>query len=57
MILQTDLSGDMLAREISALIESPDQIAEMETAARKLARRDAAEATVDLIEELGKVKK
>jgi len=57
MILQADLSGGMLAREISALIESPDQITEMETAARKLARRDAAEATVDLIEELGKVKK
>ncbi len=54
MILQKDLNGDILAQEISALLDSPDQITTMEMAARRLARRDAAEATVDLIEELGR---
>src|SRR5687767_810023 len=54
MILQKDLSGDALAREISELIESPEKITRMETAAKKLAREDAAEATVDLIESLAK---
>ena len=52
MILQDDLNGERLAREISLLIESPDEITRMETAARKLARRDAAAVTVDLIEKL-----
>ena len=31
-------------------MDSPDKISEMEAAARKLARKDAAVATVDLIE-------
>jgi UDP-N-acetylglucosamine--N-acetylmuramyl-(pentapeptide) pyrophosphoryl-undecaprenol N-acetylglucosamine transferase len=52
MILQRDLNADSLAKEISDLVESPDAIAKMEAAAKKLARRDAAEATVNLIEEL-----
>jgi len=52
MILQDDLNGERLAKEISLLIESPDEITRMETAARKLARRDAASVTVDLIEKL-----
>ncbi|MDQ6786239.1 MAG: undecaprenyldiphospho-muramoylpentapeptide beta-N-acetylglucosaminyltransferase [Acidobacteriota bacterium] len=52
MILQKDLSGETLAREIKDLIEKPETISQMETAARALARRDAAEVTVDLIEEL-----
>jgi UDP-N-acetylglucosamine--N-acetylmuramyl-(pentapeptide) pyrophosphoryl-undecaprenol N-acetylglucosamine transferase len=52
MILQRDLNADSLAKEISDLVESPDAIAKMEVAAKKLARRDAAEATVNLIEEL-----
>ncbi len=56
MILQKNLTGDMLASEIAALIGSPDEIAKMETAARKLAHRDAAEATVDLIEKLASEK-
>src|SRR5207253_11146063 len=51
MILEKDLSGTRLAAEISKLIASPDEIDRMETASRKLARRDAATATVDLIEE------
>lgn len=57
MILQKDLSGDVLAKEITALIGSPVAISDMEDAAKKLARRDAAEATVDLMEEISKVKK
>jgi UDP-N-acetylglucosamine--N-acetylmuramyl-(pentapeptide) pyrophosphoryl-undecaprenol N-acetylglucosamine transferase len=52
MILQKDLTGERLASEISSLIESPVRISEMETAGRKMARRDAAAATVDLMEEL-----
>lgn len=54
MILQRDLNGERLAKEISDLVEAPDAITNMETAARRMARRDAAEATVDLIEELAK---
>jgi UDP-N-acetylglucosamine--N-acetylmuramyl-(pentapeptide) pyrophosphoryl-undecaprenol N-acetylglucosamine transferase len=53
MILQRDLSGESLANEILNLVDSPEKISEMETSARKLARADAAERTVDLIEELG----
>lgn len=52
MILQRDLNGDVLAADISELISSPERISEMEQAARKLARRDAAEVTVDLMEQL-----
>lgn len=60
MILQQDLNGEVLANEIRNLIASPEMIRSMEQAARRLGRRDAAEATVDLIEELAaavKVKK
>jgi UDP-N-acetylglucosamine--N-acetylmuramyl-(pentapeptide) pyrophosphoryl-undecaprenol N-acetylglucosamine transferase len=52
MILQQDLNGDRLAKEISDLIASSDAIANMEQAAKKMARRDAAEATVDLLSDL-----
>src|SRR5260370_34552380 len=52
MILQKDLNGTRLAAEISSLIEAPDEIDRMETTSRKLARRDAAAAAVDLIEEV-----
>lgn len=52
MILQTDLTGARLANEISSLLAAPGRINEMEEASRKLARRDAASATVDLMEEL-----
>jgi UDP-N-acetylglucosamine--N-acetylmuramyl-(pentapeptide) pyrophosphoryl-undecaprenol N-acetylglucosamine transferase len=54
MILQKDLTGESLANEILDLINSPGKISAMETATKKMARRDAAEATVDLIEELRK---
>lgn len=52
MILQKDLTGESLANEISALAAAPEKISAMERAAKKMARRDAAEATVNLIEEL-----
>ena len=50
MISQGDLSGERLAKEIIALVEAPEKITRMETASRKLARKDAAATTVDLIE-------
>jgi len=52
MILQKDLSGERLASEIMALLHEPERITEMEIAGRKLARRDAAAATVELMAEL-----
>jgi UDP-N-acetylglucosamine--N-acetylmuramyl-(pentapeptide) pyrophosphoryl-undecaprenol N-acetylglucosamine transferase len=52
MIWQKDLSGRRLAEEISRLIAAPDEIDRMETASRKLGRRDAAAVTVDLIEKV-----
>lgn len=52
MILQRDLSGESLANEILSLINSPEKISAMEESAKKLSRKDAAEATVDLIESL-----
>jgi len=54
MILQKDLTGESLAKEISALVSSSRDIESMEQAAKKLARADAAEATVDLIEGMRK---
>jgi UDP-N-acetylglucosamine--N-acetylmuramyl-(pentapeptide) pyrophosphoryl-undecaprenol N-acetylglucosamine transferase len=54
MILQKDLSGARLADEISSLLKTPDEISRMEIAGRKLARRDAATVTVDLMEEVVK---
>ena len=56
MILQRDLSAENLAQEIMNLINSPEEISAMETAAKKLARADAAEATMNLIEDLAKGK-
>ncbi len=52
MILQHELTGERLAQEISALVQSPDDLTHMEEASRKLARGDAAAAAVDLMEEL-----
>jgi UDP-N-acetylglucosamine--N-acetylmuramyl-(pentapeptide) pyrophosphoryl-undecaprenol N-acetylglucosamine transferase len=52
MILQRDLSGERLAREIATLVREPQKITAMEQAARELARGDAAAAVVDLVEEL-----
>jgi UDP-N-acetylglucosamine--N-acetylmuramyl-(pentapeptide) pyrophosphoryl-undecaprenol N-acetylglucosamine transferase len=52
MILQEELSGERLARDIAALVGSPERLTAMGRASRKLARGDAAAATVDLMEEL-----
>ena len=52
MILQAELTGERLAAEIGELIRSPEKISEMEAAAKSLGRPDAAERTVDIIEQL-----
>jgi UDP-N-acetylglucosamine--N-acetylmuramyl-(pentapeptide) pyrophosphoryl-undecaprenol N-acetylglucosamine transferase len=52
MILQKDLSGEILANEIKKLIDAPEKITEMENAAKKLVKGDAAALMVDLIEQL-----
>lgn len=52
MILQADLTGESLAKEIESLINAPEKITEMENSARKLAKKDAAELTVNIIEKL-----
>ena len=57
MILQDELNGERLATEIINLINSPEKISEMESAARKLARADAAAVTVDLIEKVSQRRK
>jgi len=56
MLLQRDLNGESLANEIISLINSPEKITEMEAAAKMLARQDAAETTVDIIENLARGK-
>ena len=53
MLIQADLGGERLAKEILELADSPETLDGMEQAARKLGRRDAANATVDLIQGLG----
>lgn len=52
VILQKDLTPELLSKEIIALQGDPEAITQMEIAARKLGRPDAAAATVDIIEEL-----
>jgi UDP-N-acetylglucosamine--N-acetylmuramyl-(pentapeptide) pyrophosphoryl-undecaprenol N-acetylglucosamine transferase len=52
MILQDELTGERLAQEIAALVRDPERLTSMEQASRKLARGDAAVATVDLMEKL-----
>ncbi len=52
MILQRDLTAETLAQAITDLIHSPEKISVMENDARRLAKADAAEVTVDLIEKL-----
>ncbi|MEO6589732.1 MAG: glycosyltransferase, partial [Pyrinomonadaceae bacterium] len=57
MILQSDLSGERLAGEIIGFINAPEKIGEMEKSAKSLARKDAAETTVNIIEDLVRSKK
>jgi len=52
MVLQSDLSSESLANEIRDLVNDHERLVSMGTAARKMARTDAAEKTVDMIEEL-----
>jgi UDP-N-acetylglucosamine--N-acetylmuramyl-(pentapeptide) pyrophosphoryl-undecaprenol N-acetylglucosamine transferase len=52
VIEQANLSPERLMREVDDLINSPERLAAMETAARSLARRDASARIADLIEEL-----
>ncbi|MFS8087137.1 MAG: UDP-N-acetylglucosamine--N-acetylmuramyl-(pentapeptide) pyrophosphoryl-undecaprenol N-acetylglucosamine transferase, partial [Acidobacteriota bacterium] len=50
LIRQEELTGERLAKEIASLMDQPDEITRMEACGRKLARRDAAAAAVDLME-------
>lgn len=52
MIVQQELSGERLAKEIEEVVQRPERLSQMEEASRKLARGDAAVAAVDLIEGL-----
>lgn len=54
VLLQRDMDGKRLAEEIVNLSSSPEAITDMETAAKKMGRADAAERTADLIEDLRK---
>src|SRR5581483_312453 len=48
MILQQNLTGDSLAKELLNLASDPEAITRMEVASRQLAKGDAAARTVDL---------
>jgi UDP-N-acetylglucosamine--N-acetylmuramyl-(pentapeptide) pyrophosphoryl-undecaprenol N-acetylglucosamine transferase len=52
MIVQAELTGERMANELKALIDDREQVAVMAASAKKIARPDAAAATVDIIEEL-----
>jgi UDP-N-acetylglucosamine--N-acetylmuramyl-(pentapeptide) pyrophosphoryl-undecaprenol N-acetylglucosamine transferase len=54
MLLQDESLSQRLADTLTDLSKSPEKVVAMENAARKLARADAAEATVDIIEELAR---
>jgi len=56
MILQKDLTGKALAKELIDLSGNSAELRAMGEAARKMARPDAAEAAVDLIESIRKRK-
>jgi UDP-N-acetylglucosamine--N-acetylmuramyl-(pentapeptide) pyrophosphoryl-undecaprenol N-acetylglucosamine transferase len=52
MILQQQLTGERLAREIIELAQQPSKVDEIEASICKLQRGDAAAAAVDIIEKL-----
>jgi UDP-N-acetylglucosamine--N-acetylmuramyl-(pentapeptide) pyrophosphoryl-undecaprenol N-acetylglucosamine transferase len=52
MILQEELTGERLAQEIGALVRQPERVTRMEEASRRMARGDAAAATLEIIEKL-----
>jgi UDP-N-acetylglucosamine--N-acetylmuramyl-(pentapeptide) pyrophosphoryl-undecaprenol N-acetylglucosamine transferase len=49
MIEEKDLSGEKLAREVTALVDEPSRLRSMEEAARGLGRPDAAARVADLV--------
>ncbi|HEY6188890.1 MAG TPA: undecaprenyldiphospho-muramoylpentapeptide beta-N-acetylglucosaminyltransferase [Pyrinomonadaceae bacterium] len=52
MILQQELTGERLAAEITRLVAAPEKLTRMEESSRRLARGDAAQSTVDLMEKM-----
>jgi UDP-N-acetylglucosamine--N-acetylmuramyl-(pentapeptide) pyrophosphoryl-undecaprenol N-acetylglucosamine transferase len=54
MILEPDLSGERVARELGEFLSDPSLIDPMEEASRRLARADAAERIVDMAERLAR---
>ncbi len=54
MILQSDLSGERLAKEILALINDPEKLATMSAASKTLAHPDAAARVVNIAESIAK---
>lgn len=52
MILQKDLTGERLAEEIRDLLNDRQRLERMSRAAKKLAKKDAAKAAVEIIEQL-----
>lgn len=52
MITQNELTGERLAQEIKSLALEPNAIQQMENNSRKLAKANAAEETVNLIERI-----
>jgi UDP-N-acetylglucosamine--N-acetylmuramyl-(pentapeptide) pyrophosphoryl-undecaprenol N-acetylglucosamine transferase len=56
MILEEDLNGETLAREILELMEHPERLSEVEKNARSLAQLDAAQAIVSAMTEKNQIK-
>ncbi len=54
MILQKDLNGELLAERIISFVESPEKIEKMQQAVKKIAKEDAAQRTIELIEEVAR---
>ena len=52
MIVQQELSGERLVKELNELIQTPEKLTQMEEASRSLAHGDAAVAATNLISEL-----
>jgi UDP-N-acetylglucosamine--N-acetylmuramyl-(pentapeptide) pyrophosphoryl-undecaprenol N-acetylglucosamine transferase len=52
MILQAELTGERMAQELGTLIREPARVTLMEEASRRMARGDAAAATLEMIERL-----
>ncbi len=52
MILQSELTGERLAKELLALINEPEKLAAMSAASKKLAHPDAAAKVVNIAERI-----